>query len=293
MPSSLSLALADQHNGRGAVADRRAHRPGQRLGDHRRRQNVLDAELLTKLRAGVEAPVKGVLRRHTGQLLDGRAVAIHVGPSRLRVDVHEHGTLLAGARAGARGPGLLGPLLQIGENLLHRLDVHGSSEGREALALVHVVQLLDTDRQNHIVEAGRDHRRGLVHRRRRAGARVLDVDHRQLSQSQRAQHHLTAYRLLAGDQTGGGVAYPGRLQVSQLHAGVLHSLLDRSGPDGLQPLVQILSEAGHPHSGNRRVQTHISSPRRMVSGRQHTALCRAADMIADMRATSRSVAVED
>ena len=77
-PRLARLFLADDHRGRRAVADRRAHRARQRLSDHRRGQHLRDTEHLAELGTGIQAAVKGVLRRNGGELLDRRAVTLHV-----------------------------------------------------------------------------------------------------------------------------------------------------------------------------------------------------------------------
>ena len=106
--------------------------------------------------------------------------------------------------------------MQVGE----RLDVDRAGERAEASPLVLVVELLDAEREDHVVEAGGHHRRGLLERRGGAGARVLDVDDGDAADAHAAQDDFAADRFLAGDQPGGRVADVGGLEIVGREAGV-------------------------------------------------------------------------
>ncbi len=108
----------------------------------------------------------GVLRRDGRELLDGGAVALHVGPCHRGVDVHEHRALLTRTRCSGLGTARLGAVLQRLHDLGQVLDIDSAGEGGEGLALVDVVELLHSESEDHVVDAGGDHGGRLVQGRR-------------------------------------------------------------------------------------------------------------------------------
>jgi len=257
-PELARLALAHDDRGCGAVADGGAHRARERLDDHPLVQHVLDGERLLELRAGVQAAVERVLRRDHRELLHRGAVVLHVGPGRRGVDVHEHGAALAGARlapAGFRG------LLERLDHLLQLVDVDGAREGREALRLVGIRELLHAEGEHDVEDPRGDHRRRLDQGRRAAGAGVLDVDDGDLSDADRVEDHLAADRFLPGDQPRGAVAHVGGLEVGELEARVGDGGAHGFRAQLFQPFVGVLHEAGHSDTRDGGVELHVGPPR--------------------------------
>ena len=80
---------AGQHDCGRAIADRRAHQAGQRIGDQGCVQDLLGAARCLELGVGVKAAVGVVLGRDLGVVLGGRAVGVHMVAGQLGVEVHE------------------------------------------------------------------------------------------------------------------------------------------------------------------------------------------------------------
>jgi len=95
-----------------------------------------------------------------------------------------------------------------------------------------------------------------VQRGRRARTRVLHVHHRDSADADRSQHHLTADRLLAGDEPSRRVADEGCVEVGELEAGVGDRDLHGLCAECLEPGVEVLGERGHAHPGDHRVHLH-------------------------------------
>ena len=136
-------------------------------------------------------------------------------------------------------------LLQLLDDARHRLHVDRARESAEGDLLVLVVELLDTECEYDVVVPRRNHGAGLVEGRRGAGTGVLDVHHRQSSQPHRAQDHLAANRLLAGNHARSGVADIGGLERARLQSGIGQRGLNRLGAERLEPPIHVLSECRH------------------------------------------------
>src|SRR3990172_8350371 len=142
---------------RRAVADGRAHQAGQGLRHRRRVEHVLQRVDRAVLGVRVQGAVVVVLDRDPPELLLRRPVALHVVPREGGVEVHEHGTLLAGALGWGRLAAALAVALGGRHRRLHLrrpLHVHRRAYGGERPALVLVVQLLEADGQGDVVHAG-------------------------------------------------------------------------------------------------------------------------------------------
>ena len=129
-------------------------------------EHVLDRERLAELGAWVQAAVERVLGRNPRELLDGGAPALHVAARRGRVDVHEHRAVLARARSRLLGAARASAGAQPRHDLGERLDIDRAAEGGEALLLVSRGRASRRRGEHDVVEAGGDHRRRLVQRRR-------------------------------------------------------------------------------------------------------------------------------
>ncbi len=198
----------------------------------------------------------GVLGGDRGKLFRRGAVVLHVGAGGAGIDVHEHRSFLARAASGSAGTLRLRALLQRFHDPGEHFDVDGTAERGKALALVLVVELLHTEGENDVVGAGGNHGASLVQGRGGTGAGVFDIDHRDASDADAAQDDLAADALLAGDQTGGGVADEGCLQIVRLDAGVAHGRLHGFGAQSLQARVQVFAKLGHADPADHSFSAH-------------------------------------
>jgi hypothetical protein len=138
----------------------------------------------------------------------------------------------------------------------HCLDVHGTAESREAPFLVRMVKLLNPKGEHHIIATRRHHGAGLMQGGGGAGAGVLDVDHRDTSEANRAQDHLPTDTLLAGDEPGSSVANVCRFDGTGLDTGIGHRRMHRLGTQCFQTHIHVLPEPGHANPGDDSVQSH-------------------------------------
>ena len=224
-PSRLAaqeILRTDQHR-RSAVADRRAHGPGQRPAHRPVVQHVLDRKLEAVLRLLVLRAVAVVLGRAGRDLALRRAVGLHVIAGLHGVGVHEHRAVrpflerLAGLLAGLGV--VIPPFLR--RQLVDRRAVDRHRVFRRG----RVEQLLDADGKAEAALAGEDVLPCAVERHLGRGAAALDVDHRhplreQALAHQRREQDLAADRGLAVDPQA-AVGEPAEFDgVAGLHAGV-------------------------------------------------------------------------
>ena len=236
----LGFGGAGQHDGRGAVADRRTHHARQRIGDHGRCQHVLHAAWGLELGVRVEAAVGVVFGRHRGVVLFGGAVFAHVAARELGIEVHEHAARLACPFAR-----LLGRLLHVGQRLLHQLDVDGAADRGERLLLVFVGELFHAERQHHVVHARRHVQPGQMKRGGRAGAGVLGIDDRNAADAHLAQHDLPPDALLPGNQAGHRIADRHGLERVRLDPRGLQRRFHGFARQVFHALVHVFGEPGH------------------------------------------------
>jgi len=250
------LALAHQHHRRRAIADRRAHRQRQWPGHFARGQHLFDAHHVAELRARIHAAVKGILRRHGGDLLARGAVLLHVRDRHRRVDVHEHRTV--GARAVHVGRQARGTQLLIDRDLelIHALDIGSTGEDREGLRLILMHELFVAAGQHHVVRAERDHGRRLMKGGGAGRAGVLDIDDRAAPDTDLAQDDLARNADLPGDHCGGRIAHPGRLNLVGADARIGQRLQNRFARQGLEIPVGVFAEAGHADARDDRALFH-------------------------------------
>jgi hypothetical protein len=151
---------------------------------------------------------------------------------------------------------------------LQRFHVDGPAERLKGPRLVGVVELLHADRQHDVVKAGGHHGAGLVQRRGRTRARVLDVHHRDASDAHRAQHDLAADAFLPGDDAGGRVADPRGLEIGSLDPRVRERRRDGLAAERFQPLVEMSAEGRHADARHVCVELHdvLLSPTARLTG---------------------------
>src|SRR6185437_2642453 len=213
-----------QQRGRGTVADRRAHRAGQRIGHRPVLHHRLWRHLEAVLRLVVQGAVIVVLGGADGDLLLGRTVLPHV-PLRLHgVGVHEDRAVIA--RLELRADHLADPVHLLDQPVVLAGDVALVEEVRGALRHLGREQLLDADAERQLVRAGQDVLPRAHEGGRGGGTGVLDVEHRhplgeQPLLDQRLEQRLTADRVLPPEGHA-AIAQPARFDVGAgLHAGIL------------------------------------------------------------------------
>ena len=235
--------------GSGAVADRRAHRQRQRVGDRRRGQHLLDGVGIAVLRQRVVRRVGVVLGRDGRELPLRGAELAHVKAPERGVDVHEQAVrCLGGAALGrldAAAHGQQRRLVGLGV-----LQVPGTVEDAEHLGLVGAEHLFGADSQSHL-HLARTHR---LHRqvegRAGAGAGVLEVVDRDALDAQRAQRDLAAHHGLALQHALRGVGEIGGLDVGDGQAGVGQRGVDGIGGELLDAAVEELAGRRHADAGD-------------------------------------------
>jgi hypothetical protein len=176
----LHEVLAGQDRGARAVRGRAALQLGERLVDHRCRQDVLERVLVLELRVGVVHRVLVVLVADLREHLGLGAVLLHV----LAAGIAEH------LRRGRR----LGEAAQLDHQLHVLVERHGAVGVLDAEgALLH---LLEAERHRAVRDAALDELLGQEQRRRARGAVVVDV----------VDRHAGEADLVDGALAAGGVA---------------------------------------------------------------------------------------
>ena len=225
---------AQQRRGR-AIADRRAHGAGQRIGHRPVLEHGLRRHLEAVLRLVVQRAVIVVLGGADGDLLLRRAVLPHVPLGLHGVGVHEDGAVVA--RRELRADHLAHPVHLLDQPVVLAGYVALVEQAGGALGRVGAEQLLDADAEGELVRAGQDVLPGAHEGGRGGGAGILDVEHRhalgeQPLLDQRLEQRLGADRVLA-PEAHAAIAQPARLDVGAvLHAGIRQACRDRPRAPG-------------------------------------------------------------